>query len=149
MLAWFCRIKAPCVFTVAEHYFWTTSSGHLWSPQVAGIFTQSYLRQSQVAETLTLYVHKSECPHVDDKWSPLKLVASHWFSVALPHQRLSDFLWRDHWLYIITDVYLALIQIGQILHESTCHRNWEGEFFFVIFFSLVSLVTLISVIRMT
>ncbi len=22
------------------------------------------------------------------------------------------------------DVYLTLIQIGQILHESTCHRNW-------------------------
>ncbi len=27
------------------------------------------------------------------------------------------------------DVHLTSIQIGQILHESTCHRNWEGEFF--------------------
>ncbi len=24
-----------CVFAIAEHYFSTTSSGHLWSPQVA------------------------------------------------------------------------------------------------------------------
>ncbi len=27
-------------------------------------------------------------------------------------------------------MYLTLIQKGQILHESTCQRNWKGEFFF-------------------
>ncbi len=59
---------------------------------------------SQVAETLTLYAHKWECPHVNDKWSPLKLVTSHWFSVALPRWWISDFLWGNYWLYIIIDV---------------------------------------------
>ncbi len=74
-----------------------------------GIFTRSYLWRSQVTETLTLYAHKWECLHVNDKWSPLKLVANHWFSVALPHRWLSDFLWRDNWLYIMIYVRIHTI----------------------------------------
>ncbi len=35
---------------------------------------------------------------------------SNWFSVALPHQWLSDFWWRDHWLYII--IYVCTHTIG-------------------------------------
>ncbi len=65
-----------------------------------GTFTQSYSWRPLVAETLTLCAHKWEYPHVNDKWSPLKLVASHWFSMALPHWWLSYFLWWGQWLYI-------------------------------------------------
>ncbi len=34
-------------------------------------FTQNYSWRLQVEETLTIYVHKWECPHINDKWLPL------------------------------------------------------------------------------
>ncbi len=80
------------------------------------VYYLRYIHTELLSETLTFYAHKWECPHINDKWLPLKLVASHWFPVALIRRWLSNFLWRDHWLYII--VYVRI----HTINTSGCHK---------------------------
>ncbi len=110
-----CRAETFNVGYCENWYFKKNYKGWPKKTRTIGTFTQSYLRQPQIAETLTLYTHKWECPHVNDKWSLLKLVASRWFSVALSRLWLRDFLWRDHWLYII--IYVSIHTINTSGHH--------------------------------
>ncbi len=43
-------------------------------------------------------------------------MVSHWFSMVQPRQWPSDFLWRDHWLYVI--IYVRIHTID----TNGCHK---------------------------
>ncbi len=90
-----------------------------------GTFTQSYFWRQQIAEILTLYAHKWECPHFNDKWSPRKLMASRWFFMALPRRWRSDFLWRDHRLYIIIYVRIHKIDTSDRHKIRKYKKHWR------------------------
>ncbi len=74
MLAWFCRIKATCAFAVAEHYFSTTSSGHLRLQQVALCECTLNLHFAKTVKTQTI--------QINDRVQ-LKIKISFWYFLIL------------------------------------------------------------------